>query len=201
MPEQRAASLASLSQLPGCGRDRGRAGDADLPPRRQARKPPPHRLGSLHLSDGHPRDPSLLLQLLDDAGPAAEAVRPRRRLHLQIAEERPERGLRCRQHRWPSAVLAKLGPQDVGAKPPPHPVPGGLRRLDGAVGERPAPGSRLLLQPRASPAGADQMADLVQGDEVATWPRTGGTRIAFWRRSPRPCISARPREPFSRTMP
>jgi hypothetical protein len=63
-------------------------------------------------------------------------------------------------------MLPEFCPADVGAQPTAHASPGCVRGDDDGVLESPAPGGGFRLQPRPRAALADQVPDLMKGDEI-----------------------------------
>src|SRR5947207_2737011 len=63
-------------------------------------------------------------------------------------------------------MLPELCPADVGAQATSHASPGCIGRDDGGVLDRPAPGCGLFLQPRSRAAAANQVPNLVEGNEI-----------------------------------
>src|SRR5262245_27795762 len=95
---------------------------------------------------------------------------PERLSRLEIREQAPELGRRLRDHGRTAAVLAALGPRDVGTKALAHAATARVGRMDAGLAECEPPRGGLLLQARAGAAGADEVSDLVQGDEVGHLP-------------------------------
>ena len=89
------------------------------------------------------------------------------RSSLEPGQQLPE-GVGSRwQIRRHATARPQFRPADVRAQPPADPPPGRVGRLDERDLESEVPGSGLLLEPAARAAVADEVADLVQCDEVA----------------------------------
>ena len=63
-------------------------------------------------------------------------------------------------------MLPELSPANVGAEATTDPAPGRVGRRDDAVFERPSPGGGFFLEPCARAARADQVPNLVKGNEI-----------------------------------
>jgi len=86
---------------------------------------------------------------------------------LEPREQVPKRGV-CRGNEWRlTASRPELCPGDVRPQPLPDPTPGGVRRGDESRRKGESPGGLFALEPASAAAGSDEVADLVEGDEVA----------------------------------
>jgi hypothetical protein len=99
-------------------------------------------------------------------------------------------------------MLPKLGPTHIGAQTTPHASPSRVARHDNGMLDRPAPGSGFFLQSRPRATLANQVPNLVEGNEVGhlsphgsnSYVQRARSAAASLKRTPRPttCFTQNP---------
>ena len=92
---------------------------------------------------------------------------------LEPRQQGPER-VACRRNKWRApSTRATLRPRRIRPQPFSDPASGGVGRYDEGLRQREPPGGLLGFEAATAAAGSDEVADLVQGDEVAHLPPDG----------------------------